>query len=141
MQKLLSIFNFKAYKYKLILVISTLVLLCFAYLLFFPSKTYFDCPFKSTSNDYEKAYVTVNKYFGGVRYTLNDYKLSQCNLRKSSDNEFLDYVHCESSDFDYLSFNIIDGSIVSGYKYKGFPFMYYRGNTRLKCSKIIKAVD
>lgn len=94
---------------------------------FFPSKTYFDCPFINTSGRYTKVYVTVNKYFGGVRYTLNEYKLSQCSFDKRSHLLWLDTVYCSNGlkdkEWRYISFNIIDGSIneVSSF---GFPYYY-----------------
>jgi hypothetical protein len=136
----------KSISYKTFGIILIALMILGFFLQKYPEKTYFSCKVKldeeGDKGDWYRANVTVNKYFWG-RYTLNDYKLSQCEFEIT--NEIFrerNSVWCGVVGTKHLEFNIIDGRIVRLKDYWGsytrLPQLRY---DLQECTKIKRAVD
>lgn len=115
----ISLFNaIKTISYIKTLII-LIILIVVGFILFnYHSTTYYSCKVKledrSLDSNWYRVTVSVNSYFGD-RYTLNQYKLSECFYNENQDLFSRDSVSCSNSTNkekkEYLSFDIVNGSI------------------------------
>lgn len=148
----ISLFNtIKTMTYVKILII-LLILIVIGFVLFnYHSTTYFSCKVElgdsKKHTDWYRVNVSVNKYLGD-RYTLNQYKLSECEYYVNEDLMRRDNVYCSNyskneKDEEYLSFDIVNGDIemlkdsVFGTHMKFRNIAIYNQ----ECGKISRAVD
>ncbi len=148
-----SIFNsIKLTSFKNILIISIILILIVVGLFNYHSTTYFSCKVKFERRDWKysdwyRVTVSVNKYLGD-RYTLNQYKLSDCEYSVEEGLFRRDVVYCHNKtknekETEYLSFDIVNGDIemleTRGYgNYASSPEI---SSHNPECRKISRAVD
>jgi hypothetical protein len=99
------------------------------------------------NSDLFRVTISVNKYLGG-RYTLNQYKLSECSYSAKEDLFERDSVYCNNHSKDekeeeYLSFDIVNGYIqmLQARVYGGFMAYPNIDNVVNECKKITRSVD
>ncbi|QWD91775.1 hypothetical protein [Polynucleobacter sp. MWH-Braz-FAM2G] len=76
-----------------------------------PTKKFFEC--KSTFQD---EFLIVNEYFGGIKYSLNDYSLKDC-----ISNDLL--IECSITNQPTLSFSKLKGDLRKGIR--DLPISFY----------------
>jgi hypothetical protein len=143
--------SIKLYRYKKLFFISVLITFILFFLYNYHSTTYYSCKVEledsNKDTNWYKVTVSVNKYLGD-RYTLNEYKLSECEYSVREDLFRRDNVYCNNNskiekEEDYLSFDIVNGEIqmlkdgVYG-EFMSYPDIALHNQ---ECRKISRAVD
>ncbi len=148
----ISLFNkIKTIGYRKILIISITTILIGIGLFNYHSTTYYSCKVElensNANSDLFRATISVKKYLGG-RYTLNQYKLSECFYTTKEDLFERDRVYCNNQSKDekqeeYLTFDIVNGNIEMLQARVYGNFMAYPNihNVVNECTKINRSVD
>lgn len=140
----------KTIRYRKFLIVSIIIFLIGFSLFNYHSTTYYSCKVEledsQANSDWLRVTISVNKYLGD-RYTLNQYKLSECYFIEEEDLFDRDRVSCNNSkngkEEEYLSFDIVNGNIemLQDRVYGRFSSYPNIAADRQECKKIRRSVD
>lgn len=134
----------KKYRYHALAITFAILLVVF-YGYTFPQNQYFKCDGRGyqkntageKSSNYITEYLIVSKYLYGFMYTLDQYKLKEC---QNNNNEIECYSSATNRD-DWLVFDFIKGELTGdkGIQIKGASTVIE--TFTLSCTKISRAID